>query len=137
VLSFGYRYVASVNAATVNRVITQATYNLPLKDKLLISNRNRGELNFSNGTLNWRYRNRSTLQRVVTLHSYHVTPYAGAEFYYTETYDKWSSTALTAGALCPLGKHTQIDTYYEHENNTGKKPNKQINAIGVILNLNF
>ncbi|MGZ4165068.1 MAG: DUF2490 domain-containing protein [Tumebacillaceae bacterium] len=137
VLSFGYRYVPSFHAAAVNRVITQATFNLPLKDKLLISDRNRGELNFSNGTMDWRYRNRLTMQRQIAVHSYHVTPYASAEFYYDDKYHKWSSTALFAGALFPIKKYFQFDPYYEHENNTGKKPNQQIDALGVILNLHF
>ena len=37
----------------------------------------------------------------------------------------------------PLGKHFQLDPYYEHENNTGKKPNQQVNAAGLILNTYF
>jgi hypothetical protein len=137
VLSFGYRYVPSVNAPTVNRIIMQATSNLPLKRSLLISDRNRGELNVSEGNLNWRYRNRLTVERPVAIRSYHLTPYASAEFYYNSKYQKWSSTALYAGALFPLGNHTQLDPHYEHENNTGKPPNQQINAVGFIVNFEF
>jgi len=39
--------------------------------------------------------------------------------------------------LLPVGKHVEFDPYYEHENNTGKRPNQQVNAIGLILNLFF
>jgi len=136
-LSFGYRYVASPDAAVINRVLFIATPNLPIGDGFLISDRNRGELNFSAGDLTWRYRNMPTIQRAVAIHSYHLTPYASAEFYYDSKYEKWSSTALYAGARFPLGKHTQIDPYYEHENNTGKKPNQQLNMFGLVLNLYF
>jgi hypothetical protein len=137
VLSFGYRYVPSPDAPAVNRVILQATSNLPLKVKLLLSDRNRGELNFSNGALTWRYRNRPTLQRTWVIHSYHPSTYASAEFYYSSQYQKWSSTALFAGVIGPLGKHEQLDLYYEHENNTGKRPNRQMNALGVALAFHF
>lgn len=37
----------------------------------------------------------------------------------------------------PIGRHVQIDNYYEHENNTGKKPNKQDNCWGLSLQLYF
>ena len=136
-LSFGYRYVYSPDAPAVNRVILAATPNLPLKGDVLISDRNRGELNFSAGNLTWRYRNRLTIQRALTIHSFHPIPYGSAEFYYDSTYRKWSSTDLYAGVRLPLGTHTEIDSYYEHENNTGKKPNKQVNALGLVLNLYF
>ncbi len=137
VLSFGYRYMPSPSAPTTNRVIMQASFNLPLKDKLLITDRNRGELNFSQGNLDWRYRNRLTAERSVAIRACHLTPYASAEFYYDDKYHKFSSTALYAGALFPIGTHVQLDPYYEHENNTGKSPNQQINAFGFIVNFHF
>jgi hypothetical protein len=31
----------------------------------------------------------------------------------------------------------QIDTYYEHQNNTGKKPNEQVNDIGLAAHVFF
>ena len=136
-LELGYRYVYSPDAPAVNRVILAATPNLPLKGDVLISDRNRGELNFSTGDLTWRYRNRLTIQRALTSHSFRPIPYASAEFYYDSKYRKWSSTALYAGARLPLGTHTEIDSYYEHQNNTGKKPNQQVNALGLILDVYF
>jgi hypothetical protein len=36
-----------------------------------------------------------------------------------------------------VNKHIEFDPYYEHENNTGKRPNEQVNAIGLILDLFF
>jgi hypothetical protein len=137
VLSFGYRYLPSPDAPTVNRFIFQAASNVALEANVLLSDRNRGELNFSSGALTWRYRNRPTLQRTWAIHSYHPTTYGSAEFYYSSNYQKWSSTALYAGVLAPFGKHVQVDLYYEHENNTGKKPNQQINALGLAGAFHF
>ena len=135
-LSVGYRFVPSPDSQPVNRAIFAATSNFPLKGGVLIADRNRGELNFQAGDLTWRYRNRLTLERPLRLR-FRPTPYGSAEFYYDSKYHKWSSTALYAGCRFSFGKRTQIDPYYEHENNTGKPPNKQVNALGLILNLYF
>jgi hypothetical protein len=111
-----------------------ATPRFPLKSKLVVSDRNRGELNFSKGELNWRYRNRLQLEREITIRSYHPVPYANVEAYYDSKLQKWSSVAIEAGCQFPIGKHTELDAYYEHQNNTGKAPNQQVNAAGLILN---
>ena len=136
-LSIGYRYVNTPDKPAINRIIFEATPNLPLKGDILISVRNRGELNYSSGDLTWRYRNRLSVQRAFAIHSYHPIPYASVEFYYDSKYNKWSSTDVYAGCKFPIRKRFQIDPYYEHENNTGKKPNQQVNALGLILNVYF
>ena len=47
------------------------------------------------------------------------------------------STHLFTGCLFPLSKYIQLDTYYEHTNNTGPYPNHQVNAAGLISDLYF
>jgi hypothetical protein len=78
-----------------------------------------------------------TLERRLTIRSYHPEPYVSAEVFYENRYSKWSATALYAGCIFPVGKHVEFDPYYEHENNTGKSPNQQVNAVGLILNLYY
>jgi hypothetical protein len=85
---------------------------------------NRGELNFSNGGLTWRYRNRLQLEREITIRRYHPTPYANIEVYYDSMFHKWSSTAIEAGSQFPFQRHYEIDVYYEHQNNTGTPHNQ-------------
>jgi hypothetical protein len=136
-LSFGYRYLPASDAPATNRILLMATPRFPLKSKLVVSDRNRGELNFSNGELNWRYRNRLQVEREITLRSYHPSPYANVEAYYDSKFQKWSSIVFEVGSQFPIGKHTELDIYYEHQNNTGKAPNQQVNAAGLILNLHF
>jgi hypothetical protein len=136
-LSFGYRYLPASNAPETNRILLMATPRLPLKSKLVISDRNRGELNFSQGELNWRYRNKLQLEREITVRSYHPVPYANVEAYYDSKFQKWSSIVIEAGSQFPVRKHTELDIYYEHQNNTGHAPNQQVNAIGLMLNLHF
>jgi Protein of unknown function (DUF2490) len=137
VFAIGYRYVPSPDKPTVNRLEPVATFHLPTVAQILLSDKNRFDLDWSNGAFVWRYRNRVTLERRFAIGSYHPAPYASAEFFYESQYSKWSTTALYAGCLLPIGKHVQLDPYYEHENNTGKSPNQQINAFGIALNLLF
>jgi hypothetical protein len=136
-LSVGYRYVPSPDKPTVNRLEPVATFHFPMPGRILISDTNRADLDWSNGNFTWRYRNRLTLERRVRIRSYHPGPYVSAEVFYASQYGKWSSTNLYAGCLLRLSKHVQFDPYYEHENNTGKSPNQQVNAAGLVLNLFF
>lgn len=135
VLSVGYRYLPSPGNPSQNRVLFMATWNLPFRGGMLVSDRNRLEINYTDGNPSWRYRNRLTLQKTIAVHSYHPSAYASAELYYNSRYDKWSTTSIDAGCIFPLGKKTEINPYYEHQNNTGTSPNQQVNALGLILNI--
>jgi hypothetical protein len=137
VIETGYRRVTAPDALPITRMETLATFNFPLKAGFLISDRNRADLDWTSETFTWRYRNKLTLERTVAAFSYHLIPYVAAEAYYVDKYHKWSTTDLYAGCLFPVGKHVQLDAYYEHENNTGKKPNQQTNDIGLALYLFF
>lgn len=135
VLTAGYSYLSSPNSPSTNRILIAVTSHLPIKAQLLLSDRNRADLDWSNGDFTWRYRNMLSLQRTFAIHSYHLIPYASAEFYYESQYSKWSTTELYAGTHLPLGKHFDLDPYYEHQNNTGKKKNGQVNALGLTLDI--
>jgi Protein of unknown function (DUF2490) len=137
VLTAGYNFLSAPDSPSTNRVIVAATSHLPIKADLLFTDRNRADLDWSDGAFTWRYRNKPSLQRTFSIHSYHLMPYASAEFYYESQYTKFSTTELYAGTNLPVGKHLEFDPYYEHQNNTGKKPNKQVNALGLTLNLYF
>jgi len=137
VLETGYRSITAPNAPTNNRMLPMATLNFPMKAGLHISDRNRADLDWINGAFTWRYRNKLAVQRTFSINTYHLIPYVAGEPYYTSQYSKWSTTALYAGCLLPVGKHLQFNTYYEHENNTGKHPNKSKNAVGLALYLYF
>ncbi len=137
VLEAGYRSITVPNAAPTNRMETIATFSVPLGAGFLMLDRNRADLNWQNGGLTWRYHNRVWVQHAVGGHAYHFTPYVAAEPYYYSQYGKWSTTALYAGVLLPVGKVVQFNPYYEHENNTGKTPNKPTNSLGLIANFFF
>jgi hypothetical protein len=41
------------------------------------------------------------------------------------------------GYLFPIRKRIEFNTYYEHQNNTGKRPYQQLNQFRLVLNLHF
>ncbi len=137
VVEAGYRVITAPNEPVENRFMPIATFALPTKGSLLATDRNRADLDWKAGVFSWRYRNRLLVQRTFSIHSYHLTPYLSAEVYYTSQYSKWSTTQLEAGGLFPIGSHVQMDAYYEHQNNTGKKPNEQVNDIGLAAHFFF
>jgi hypothetical protein len=137
VLETGYRYITAPDAVPENRMVTAATFNFPMGAGIRISDRNRADLDWKNGVFTWRYRNKLTLGRTLAIRSYHFIPYVAAEPYYESQYGKWSTTSLFAGCLFPVGKHVEFNTYYEHDNNTGKRPNQQVNSAGLALYLYF
>jgi hypothetical protein len=134
VLQAGYSYLAAPGKPGTNRILIAATSHIPLTAKLLLSDRNRVDLDWSDG-FTWRYRNMLSLERTVAVRSYHLIPYASAEIYYESQYGKVSTTELYAGTHLPLGKHIQLAPYYMHQNNTGKHPNKQVHGIGLTLDI--
>lgn len=137
VLSIAYRCLASPDAAAVNRLRLDLTSHFPMKAGILISDRNRVDLDWQSGKFQWRYRNRLTVERRLTIHSYHPAPFVRVEAFYASQYEKWSTTALYVGCLFPFGKRVELEPYYEHQNNTGKNPNRSLDQLGLILDLYF
>jgi len=134
----GYRYLPAANGgAATNRIQTDGTIRSPASRKILLSDRNRFEFNWKNHGFTWEYRNRLRGEGPVKLGHYHATPYASVEIYYESEYGKVADTAIEAGSLFPIGKHVQLDTYYQHQNETGKKPNEQLDQGGLTLNIFF
>ncbi len=137
VVEMGYRVITAPNTAVENRMIQAVTFHYPLVGKVLISDRNRFDLDWQNGDFTWRYRNRLTLERMFKIRSFRFAPFLAAEPFYESQYSKWASTDLYAGSTFVAGKHVQFSLYYEHENDTGKKPNSQKNYVGLQMQLYF
>ncbi len=137
VLEAGYRSITAPDAPFENRMLVAATLNFPLRASFWVADRNRADLDWQNGSFTWRYRNKLTVQRTFSIRSYHFIPYLAAEPFYQSQYNKWSTTSLYVGSLFRVGEHVQFNPYYQHDNNTGKRPNKQQSSIGLTLYLYF
>jgi len=137
-LTVGYRYLPTPDQPPTNRMEPVLTAALPVpKLKIVMTDRNRADLDWQNGNLSWRYRNRLQFERSVRIHSYHLSPFVSTEVFYESRYGKWSDTAIYAGCIFRLGKHSEVNPYYEHQNETGKSQNQQLNQLGLILSLYF
>jgi hypothetical protein len=137
VFETGYRIITAPGHSATNRLLGSVTFHLPIMARVLLSDRNRADLDWQSGAFTWRYRNKLMAERTVSISSYHFIPYLAAEPFYESKYSKWSTTDLYVGCQFPVGKIVQFDLYYEHENNTGKSPNRQNNFVGLTLNLHF
>jgi hypothetical protein len=137
-VAIGYRYLPAANGgASTNRIQTDGTLRSPASRKLLLTDRNRFEFNWKNHGFTWEYRNRIRAEGPIRIGRYHPSPYASVEFYYESEYGKFADTAIEAGCIFPIKKHVQLETYYEHQNETGKHPNQQLHQLGVTLNIYF
>jgi hypothetical protein len=136
VFSAGYHYLASPTSPSTNRMELTTTFHAPMmKPRLLISDTNRADLDWSESDFTWRYRNKLELEKPLTIRSYHPAPYASVEVYYESKYEKVSTTEIYGGCLFPIRKRFELNPYYEHQNNTGKSHNSQLHGIGLILNI--
>ena len=138
VISIGYRYLPEANGgAATNRIQPVATFRTPSTRKLSFSDRSQFEFDWKSHGFTWQYRNRIRAEGPIRIGRYHPTPYASIEAYYQSQYGKFSDTAIDVGCLFPIKTHVQIDTYYQHQNETGKSPNQQLDQFGLTLNLFF
>jgi hypothetical protein len=135
--TMGYRYLISAGDVTENRIVLEASPKFPSIAKIVVSDRNRGELRFIAGAFSWCYRNRLTLGRAISVHSYSFSPYLRGEGFYDSKYEKWSTIALSAGAIFAIGKRGELEPYFQHQNQTGCTPNQQIETLGLKLSLYF
>lgn len=125
-----YRYKPQIDGPTEHLVGLEATGRYPLIRGVLVSDRNRADLRYIDGAFSWRYRNQLSAERTVAIHGYHFTPYLRAEAFYDSRFEKWSRTALTAGSTFPVGRHFELEWYYEHHNDTANSPNRQVDGLG-------
>src|SRR6201998_1104630 len=127
VVEAGYRYITAPDAPPAERMVLAATSHFPIAAGFRLSDRSRADLDWKSGNFTRRYRNKLTVERTFAIHSYHLIPFVAAEPFFESQYSKWSTTSLYAGCLFPVGRHVEFNTYYEHDNNTGKSPHKQVN----------
>jgi hypothetical protein len=135
----GYRYVFPYggDSPDENRGVVEATARYPLTHGVLVSDRNRMDLRWIDGIFSWRYRNRLTVEREFSVGRFRFVPYARGEIYYDSRYDKISRTALIGGSSFPITRHFELESYFEHQNDSGGSSNRTVSAVGMVANLYF
>jgi len=151
VLRSGYRYGFSLgesDPSREHRLILDQTFRQSAPVKVLLSDRNREEFRFINGSYSFRYRNRLTVEREFRFMGRSLTPYAAAEVFHDSRFDLWNRNRLTAGVQIHLKRSAPLlkliyprrrvvlDFYYTRQNDIRSEPH-HINALGVTFGFYF
>ena len=141
-LMFRAGYVFSKTPASSGKVTTEHTptfladlrFHLPFK--LVVSERNRGDLRYINGVFTPRYRNRVKVERGFRTGRFELAPYGMAEAFYDWRYDAFNRYRYTGGGEWTLNRHIILDASYVRQRDTKSKP-EFVNAIAAKLYVYF
>jgi Protein of unknown function (DUF2490) len=131
----GYRYGFSLieeDSFQEHRILFEQTFRVPIPWKILLSDRNREDLRWVDGSFSVRYRNRLMLERDFGIGNFRFTSYASAEIYYDSRFDTFNRNRFVIGTTIPVNKHFALDLSYARQNDSRSQPN-HVNAIGVVL----
>jgi hypothetical protein len=133
----GYLYNKTVATSTKpsvveNWAVIDLTSRFYLSYKILLSDRNRGDLGFTNGEFEPRYRNRLRLERTWRIAKRSLTPYAHAEVFYDWRYDGFTRQRYAAGNVFEFNKRVALDGYYLRQEDSKAKV-KGMNVFGLTL----
>lgn len=135
----GYEYLRTIQSGKTkdeDRLAAEVVFRQRLGPNFLISDRNRVEFRWVNGTYSTRYRNLLTLERDFLIRRFRFTPYASAEIYYDGGKLSWNEEQYTAGVEWPYKKLWMLNTYYLRQHCTTCTP-KYLDVGGAALNFYF
>ena len=137
----GYRYMPSFTGASAeNRVLLEATVRTPTKrflGSVLVSNRNRLDLRVIDGSYSWRYRNRLSIERELSIGPVRANPYLRFEIYYDSRHNAVTRTEAMSGAAFPITRFWELEAYFDYQLDTGSDPSTKTRAVGAVANFYF
>jgi Protein of unknown function (DUF2490) len=118
------------------RYLASVTATLPI-GKYSLSNRNLYEYRFLNSRRNnWDYRNRTQIDREITIRKTKIKPFLFAEFFYDGTRKDWFRGRYAAGVSKKINKKLTLDVYYLRQQDGISRPGN-INAIGTTWKIHL
>jgi len=135
----GYERLDTLQSGTSsyeNRMVLQAVAGFRPISRVYLSDRNRVEFRWVNGTYSTRYRNLVFGEYDITIHNFRLSPYASAEAFYNGAVGSWNEEQYTAGIEWPYKRILMLQTYYLRQNCTTCNP-AHLNVGGLTLNLFF
>lgn len=133
-LRAGYGYTAGDDGQpATNTLDVEGTARLDLPWELLLSDRNRFDLNFSGGVFDPRYRNRIRLERGVALGKSSLTPYVYGEFFYDFNDGAWLKTRVTAGVEVHVWERFVPEVYFQRDFGSGSSGD--VRGFGLVLSI--
>lgn len=137
-LRIGYRYLDSFSSdPDEHRIVLEATARYPLTGGVLVSNRGRVDARFIDGEYSWRFRSRLSVEKEFSIGPVRMNPYVRGELFYDSRVDAWSRTEWIGGAAFPVNRRVELEGYFDYQHDTGGDHNRQVRAIGTVLNLYF
>jgi len=137
----GYRYLPSyTGGSNENRGVFEATPRYPLMavfGDVLVSDRNRVDFRVIAGEYSWRYRNRLSVEKEFSIGRVRMNPYTRFELYLDSRHDKWSRTEWTAGSSFPVTAHSELEGYFDYQNDTSSGDTRHTKAVGAVVSLYF
>jgi hypothetical protein len=135
----GYEYLRTIESAEIkneNRLIIATTPRHRFGPKWLMSDRNRVEVRWVNGSRSTRYRNALSLERDVRIRSFLFVPYGSAEVFYDFSKSSWNQQRFSGGLQWPYKQLLMLETYYLYQHVAGGNP-ARVNVAGLTLHLYF
>ena len=124
------------NPYTAHSAVMELTPRYFLPKRILLTDRNRGDLRFQNGAFVPRYRNRLRLERQFELGRKALTPYAQAEAFYDTRYNAFYRLQYSAGGEFEINKHFVLEAYYLRQQSS--RPSfKTQNVLGLTAQFYF
>ena len=134
-LRLGYSYTAAGDGEPgTNTLSADATWRMTIPWELLLSDRNRFNLNFTGGEFDPIYRNRIQLERHVCLgEKTSLNPYAYGEFFYDFDQGAWIKIRATAGIDFQFWERIVPEVYVQRDFNLGSSGD--VNGVGLVLKI--
>jgi hypothetical protein len=139
VVAGGYEFIQTdQNTSTKreHRIILQGSPKYLLPFKLLAQDRNRLEFRWVNSGYDFRYRNKLTVDRTLTIDKFRFTPYASGELFWDRNHHSWNENQYAFGSEFPFRKVFMLDIHYLHQNCTTCSE-KSTNVFGITANFYF
>lgn len=121
---------------TAHTALIELTPRFHLPKRMIVTDRNRGELRFQNSQFVPRYRNRLRFERTWDLDKRTLTPYVQAEAFYDTRYDAFYRLQYSAGIEFEIIKQLVIEGYYLRQQ-TSRPTFKSQNVVGLTAYLYF
>jgi len=138
VIGGGYEYLHDSQNGKIkneNRIVLAGTGHFtPIGGGLLLTERNRIEFRWVEGTYNFRYRNKVAVDHHFKTGDFSFIPYAAGELFYDRNHHSWNENHYAFGSQFPYKKLLMVDAYYLHKNCTTCNP-QSVNVIGLTVNV--
>jgi len=139
VLGGGYERLGTIQSETMdheNRLVLQGLIGFRPTSAWYVSDRNRVECRWINGTYSTRYRNLLFGLYDFAIHGFRFSPYASAEVFYNGAVSSWNEEQYSGGVEWPYKRILMLQTYYLRQDCTTCTP-AHLNVGGVTLNVFF